>query len=84
MNHYHDGCKDMKSTPNIGTGGTLQYGQLVPQGMYGWGGYGGSLFLWDPVKELGFAYIPTYLAWYDKEKQRGTRLLQQAIFNCTY
>ena len=72
----------MEDMPNLGKGGILQYGQLVPRGMYGWGGYGGSLFLWDPTSEIGFAYIPTYLAWYDKEKQRGTRLLREAVFKC--
>ena len=72
----------------------VHYGQLVPKGLYGWGGYGGSgeereihqnqsmwgwedflqedtfvnvkiiaVFLWDQEKELGFVYIPTYLAW---------------------
>jgi len=29
------------------------YGELVPAGMYGWGGYGGSVFLWDPRNEIG-------------------------------
>ena len=71
----------------------IHYGQLVPRGLYGWGGYGGSggqetlkyqtvknrhchlmmlfwtnkmivaVFLWDKEKQLGFVYIPTYLAW---------------------
>ena len=66
--------------------------------MYGWGGYGGSVFLWDPRTELGYldmstqiylqylhisryAYVPTYLAWYDREKQRGVGCLQ-AVYQC--
>ena len=57
------------------------YGELVPSGMYGWGGYGGSVFLWDPRHEVGFAYVPTYLAWYDREKQRGVRCLQE-LYKC--
>ena len=47
-----------------GRDGMVHYGQLVPRGLYGWGGYGGSVFLWDPAREVGFAYIPTYLAWW--------------------
>ena len=78
-----------------GRDGMIHYGQLVPRGLYGWGGYGGSggqetlnyqtvykkalsphchdalltnkmivaVFLWDKEKQLGFVYIPTYLAW---------------------
>ena len=72
----------MEAEPKKGDDGQLQYGQIVPQGMYGWGGYGGSLFLWDPARQIGFAYVPTYLAWYDKEKRRGTKLLREAVFNC--
>ena len=64
----------------------VHYGQLVPKGLHGWGGYGGSgeekefhqnqrtgrklvsvesiaVFLWDQERELGFVYIPTYIAW---------------------
>ena len=53
------------------------WGLLVPRGLYGWGGFGGSggenmgiknlifisAFVWDLEKEIGFAYVPTYLAW---------------------
>ena len=78
-----------------GRDGMIHYGQLVPRGLYGWGGYGGSggqetfnhqtvtkyrhffhptmlfwtnkmvvaVFIWDKEKQLGFVYIPTYLAW---------------------
>ena len=56
-----------------GRDGMVHYGQLVPRGLYGWGGYGGSVFLWDPAREVGFAYIPTYLAWWD------TRSLESVV-----
>merc|ERR1712181_183558 len=29
----------------------------------------------DQEKELGFVYIPTYLAWYDRKKERATNLI---------
>ena len=48
----------------------------VPCGMYGWVGYGGSLHLWDPAQEIGFAYVPTHLAWYDQSWQRAVRCLK--------
>ena len=82
VNHYKDGIKRKDDKPVLGAGEILHYGQLVPSGMFGWGGYGGSLFLWDSTNEIGFVYIPTYLAWYDREKQRGTRLLREAVFKC--
>ena len=52
-----------------GRDGMVHYGQLVPRGLYGWGGYGGSVFLWDPAREVGFAYIPTYLAWWVQRQE---------------
>jgi len=74
VNHFEDGPK----TP-IEVGWGLRHcegwGLLVPRGLYGWGGFGGSVFVWDLENEIGFAYVPTFLAWYDREKQRGTRLL---------
>jgi len=74
VNHFEDGPK----TP-IEVGWGLRpcegWGLLVPRGLYGWGGFGGSAFVWDLEKEIGFAYVPTYLAWHDREKQRATRLM---------
>ena len=58
-----------------------QYGQRVPKGLYGWGGFGGSVYLWDPERNISFAYVPTYLAWYDREKKRGVKCLQ-ALYKC--
>ena len=54
---------------------------LVPAGLYGWNGYGGALHVWDPELELGFAYVPTYLAWYDPEKIRAMRCIS-ALYKC--
>ena len=39
------------------------------------------MFLWDPSREIGFAYVPTYLAWYDREKQRGVSCLRE-LYKC--
>ena len=49
--------------------------------MYGWIGYGGCLHLWDPAHEIGFAYVPTHLAWYDRSWQRAIRCLT-ALYQC--
>ena len=76
-----------KATPKMGNrgggfgspggdfyGGYMDYyGGHTYQDYYGWGGYGGSVFLWDPAREVGFAYIPTYLAWWD------TRSLESVV-----
>ena len=80
MNHFTIG----HNPTNIGCGqqtsvdeaDTAHLDHLVPCGMYGWVGYGGSLHLWDPAQEIGFAYVPTYLAWYDKSWQRAVRCLK--------
>ena len=56
-------------------GEIVHYGDQVPRGFYGWGGYGGSVFLWSPEHNIGFAYIPTYVAWYDRGKQRAIKCL---------
>ena len=62
--------------------GLLHYGDQVPPGFYGWGGYGGSLFLWSPQHRLGFAYVPSYLAWYDRGKQRAIKCLRKTVLDC--
>ena len=50
-------------------------------GFYGWFGYGGSVFQWHPELEIGFAYTPTLLHWFDALNGRG-RLLQQEVVKC--
>jgi len=80
VNHFEDGPK----TPmEVGWGlrPCEGWGLLVPRGLYGWGGFGGSVFVWDLENQIGFVYVPTYLAWYDREKQRGTRLLN-SFYSC--
>ena len=62
-------------------GEIVHYGDQVPPGLFGWGGYGGSVFLWSPQHNIGFAYIPTYLAWYDRGKQRAINCLRK-LFDC--
>ena len=32
-------------------------------GYYGWYGLGGSVFQWNPRLKIGFAYVPTLMAW---------------------
>ena len=63
-------------------GEITHYGDQVPHGFFGWGGYGGSVFLWCPEHQIGFAYVPTYLAWYDRGKQRAIKCLRRTIENC--
>ena len=50
-------------------------------GFYGWYGYGGSVLQWHPELEIGFAYTPTLLHWFDAQNGRG-RLLQQEVVKC--
>ena len=51
------------------------------RGYIGWGGYGGSVFQWDPELRIGFAYTPTLLLWYDQFNEKGA-LLQQEVTKC--
>jgi len=81
VNFYKDGRVEKGDAVKAGRDGMIHYGQLVPRGLYGWGGYGGSVFLWDREKQLGFVYIPTYLAWYDRKKERATNLLS-TLYSC--
>ena len=57
------------------------WAQRIPRGMFGWNGYGGSVFVWDLERQLSFAYVPTYLAWYDKERRRAVKCLK-ALYGC--
>jgi len=81
VNFYNDGWVQRGAPVKEGRDGMVHYGQLVPKGLHGWGGYGGSVFLWDQERELGFVYIPTYLAWYDRKKERATNLLS-TLYSC--
>ena len=51
------------------------------EGFYGWMGFGGSVFQWHPELEIGFAYTPTLLAWYDINNTRGGEL-QKVMVEC--
>ena len=51
------------------------WAQNVPRGMFGWNGYGGSVHVWDVERGIGFAYVPTYLAWYG-QRERAIRCLK--------
>ena len=47
------------------------------QGFYGWNGMGGSVFMWEPELDIGFAYVPTLMAWHDLHGMRGLKLQEQ-------
>jgi len=51
------------------------------EGYYGWFGYGGSVFQWNPELRVGFAFVPTSLHWYDMTNTRG-KMLQQEVVKC--
>ena len=44
-------------------------------------GLGGSVFQWNPEKQIGFAFVPTRLHMLDLVNERG-KLLQQAVLEC--
>ncbi len=51
------------------------------EGFYGWGGYGGSIFQWNPELKIGFAFIPTVLDVIEMSNERGA-VLQQLVKDC--
>jgi len=54
---------------------------LGVEGFYGWHGMGGSLFQWHPRKQIGFAYVPTFLNFVDFENNLAV-YLQEEVVNC--
>ena len=67
---------------NFTQGGVNEFDEASGRnGYYGWFGYGGSVFQWNPDLRIGFAYTPTYLYWFDGSNNRG-RILQQEVVKC--
>jgi len=50
-------------------------------GFYGWIGYGGSVFQWEPQLKVGFAYVPTLLEFHCMANRKGARL-QEEVLRC--
>ena len=50
-------------------------------GYVGWMGLGGSVFQWHPEYNIGFGYIPTFLAYEDIGNERGA-FLQKKVIEC--
>jgi len=73
---------DMQS--NFTQGGVNKFeeeGGAGRDGYFGWFGYGGSVFQWNPELQIGFAYTPTMMEWYDISNNKG-RLLQAEVAKC--
>lgn len=51
------------------------------QGFVGWMGLGGSVFQWHPEFNIGFGYVPTFLAYEDIGNERGA-VLQKKVLDC--
>lgn len=50
-------------------------------GFYGWMGFGGSIFQWNPEHEIGFAFVPTALHVLDLFNERG-EAYQAEVLRC--
>ena len=55
--------------------------RLYRDGYYGWYGFGGSVFMWNPNLRIGFGYVPTMMAWHDPYNLRGAKL-QNEVAKC--
>ncbi len=51
------------------------------EGFYGWMGYGGSIFQWNPELDIGFSFVPTSLHVLDLLNERGKRY-QAEVLKC--
>lgn len=51
------------------------------EGFFGWMGLGGSVFQWNPEREIGFAYVPTSLHVLDLLNERG-KIYQAEVLRC--
>ena len=51
------------------------------EGFIGWAGFGGSIFMWHPELDIGFAFVPTYLHTIDLFNVRGKRY-QAEVLKC--
>jgi len=81
VNHFLDGTDYTRSAKTEESGKFKLWAQQIPARMYGWNGYGGSVHVWDREMQIGFAYVPTYLAWYERERKRAVRCLK-ALYEC--
>lgn len=51
------------------------------EGFFGWMGLGGSIFQWNPEKEIGFSFVPTSLHLLDVLNERG-KVYQAEVLRC--
>ncbi|NRA00222.1 MAG: beta-lactamase family protein [Myxococcales bacterium] len=51
------------------------------EGFYGWMGFGGSIFQWNPDHQIGFAFVPTSLHAIDLCNERG-KVYQAEVLRC--
>ena len=64
-------------------GGVCKFGDYGEgrDGYYGWFGYGGSVFQWNPELKIGFAFTPTLLHYMDISNGRA-RKIQEEVSKC--
>lgn len=51
------------------------------EGFYGWMGLGGSIFQWNPERNIGFAFVPTSMHMIDIFNERG-KVYQKEVLRC--
>ena len=51
------------------------------EGFAGWQGFGGSVMQWNEAENVGFAYAPTLVQYYDVSNTRAG-LFQKEIVDC--
>ncbi len=68
-------------SPEAGAGGLNHAANKGRDGFYGWMGLGGSIFQWQPERQIGFAFVPTSLHFLDFFNERG-KAYQAEVLRC--
>ena len=92
--HANPKQADMGMITTFTQGGVATFGELSDKpgsfeialntgrdGFVGWMGLGGSVFQWNPERQLGFSFVPTRLHVLDLVNERG-KALQKAVLDC--
>ncbi len=59
--------------------GPQRFSKSLREGFEGWQGVGGSSFQWHRKLEIGFAYVPTLVHYYDFANTRAAKLQHQVV-----
>ncbi len=81
VTHFTQGGVNLFELVPTATGPLTKHNNTCRTGFAGWMGIGGSVCQWHRDHNIGFAYVPTFLAYEDPSNTRGA-LLQRKVVEC--